>query len=580
MNDFFVFDIETGHKKKLRGKQLIKWALTGNFIFAVVYGLNYTKVIHSKEQLIEEFKDTRYKGKKIFAHNAEFDLTKVFGNIYKEFPDAIFNGKFISCTNGNATFADSLNIYRTSAKVIGEMLGLLKKGMSGKGKYATTNWSDQKERARAINGCIRDCEIIWEALFRIFEKVGSIKITQASLSLDYFKRYFLDHVIEHNENTTFFFDSYFGGRTEAFRIGKVNGKVIDVNSMYPWGMKHAVFPNPKFLKVAKDVTVKKFQSYYLNQFEGCVYCTVEHKRTWIGFLPVKMGGKLVFPTGTFSGCWNFNEIRHALESGVITIKNIDRVVYAPPMKSPFVRYVDTLYKERFSTDNEFHIYVIKIFMNSLYGKFAQHISEEWIYIEDMERQVASIQAYELQNKLSRIVPFNEERKDCFLVVGSDNNWTKDFAIPSFASYITSFCRVHLLKMALKIGKKHTLYCDTDSLVFSGKYKFDNDKSLGGWKLEDKKINAIFGLKNYRYLVRDKKTGKWVQKRRLKGVPENAIEYEKHKYKYTNLLKTKEALRRGLPAGSQIERTKEIKNTYTKRIVNKDGTTKPIHLIKL
>src|SRR5690606_31862334 len=114
----------------------------------------------------------------------------------------------------------------------------------------------------------------------------------ASLSLDYFKRYFLAETIDHNENTAFFFDSYFGGRCEAFKIGKVDGSVIDVNSMYPWGKKNARFPHPKFLKVVKNVSVNKFLNHYLKKFEGCIYCTVEHKETWIGYLPVKHGGKL------------------------------------------------------------------------------------------------------------------------------------------------------------------------------------------------------------------------------------------------------------------------------------------------
>jgi hypothetical protein len=573
MNDFFVFDTETGNKK---GKY-IHWSLTGKFVFGVVYGYNFVKVIHSKQELIDEFKHERYKGKKVFIHNAEFDLTILHGNIYKAFPDAIFNGKFISCSNGNCTFADSLNIYRTSAKVIGEMLGILKTGMQGEGSYTKTDWTNKKAKQTAIDGCVRDCEIIWQALFRIFEKVGSVKITQASLSIDYFKRYFLQHAIEHNENTKYFFNSYFGGRTEAFILGKVKGKVIDVNSMYPWGMKYAKFPNPKFLKVETKVTVKKLLNYYFKNYEGCCYCTVEHRDTWIGYLPIKSGGKLLFPTGKFSGCWNFNELRFAVESGKVKILKVDKVVFAPAMLSPFINYVDTLYKERFETDNEFHIYVIKIFMNSLYGKFAQHIDSEWIYIDDMERQIDVINAYELQGKLLRVVPFNDTRKDCFLVIGSDNNWTKDFSIPSFASYITSFCRVHLLKQMLKIGSKHVLYCDTDSIFFSGKNKFKDEKELGGWKLENKRITRINGLKNYIYSVKDKKTGKWVNKRRIKGVPLSAKQLKKHQYSYVNLIKTKEALRRGLIAGSQIERIKVIKNTYTKRIVLKNGKTKPIKL---
>jgi len=94
-------------------------------------------------------------------------------------------------------------------------------------------------------------------------------------------------------------------------------------------------------------------------------------------------------------------------------------------------------------------------------------------------------------------------------------------------------------------------------------------------LENKRISRIDGLKNYRYKY--KKDGKWIIKRRLKGVPENATEVEKHLYRYTNLTKTRESMRRGLEPGTPTERSKRIKGTYTKRVVLKNGKTKPIKL---
>jgi hypothetical protein len=568
LNDFFVFDVETAHTK---GKYK-HWSLTGKFVFGVVYGFNYTKVIHNKTEFINEFKHPRYKDKKVFAHNLEFDLTILFGNIFVAFPDAIFNGRLISASNGNCTFANSLNIYQTSVKVIGEMIGK-PKSMD----YGKTDWSNRSARAKAINGCIRDCEIIYDALFQIFEQVGSIKITQASLSMDYFKRYFLEYSIEHNENTSFFFDSYYGGRCEAFRIGplKEHAKVIDVNSMYPYAMRECKFPDPKFLKTVVNVPVSKLK-YYLNNFEGCIYAEVEHLETWLGYLPVKKGGKLLFPVGRFSGCWNFHEIRFALEQKVIKILKITRVVYSRPMKSPFVNYVNTLYRQRFETTNEFSIYRIKIFMNSLYGKFAQRITEEMVYIADITKQWNVIEQYRQEKKLFRIVPFNQIRRDCFLIVGSDNNWSKDFSIPSFASYITSFARVLLLKEMIKKGRRRVIYCDTDSVFFTGKHRKD-EKQLGGWKLENKLITGVYGLKNYSYKFRDKLTGKWVEKRKIKGIPTKAEKIDKSTYKYINLVKTREALRRGLIAGSEMERIKQVKGTYEKRIVLKSGKTKPIKL---
>ncbi len=64
---------------------------------------------------------------------------------------------------------------------------------------------------------------------------------------------------------------------------------------------------------------------------------------------------------------------------------------------------------------------------------------------------------------------------------------------------------------------------------------------------------------------------------IKGVPKTATKTGKNSYKYTNLVKTKESMRRNLTAGVKTERTKMLTNKYEKRYVTKSGTTKPIHL---
>ncbi len=111
--DFFVFDTET---RGLRGK-------SDAFIFGVVYGYNYKNVIYTVDDFKKEFLKPMYKDKKVFAHNAEYDLGVIYDNIYAFDPKAIFNGKFICATNGNCLFADSGNIFpKTSVEKLGKML--------------------------------------------------------------------------------------------------------------------------------------------------------------------------------------------------------------------------------------------------------------------------------------------------------------------------------------------------------------------------------------------------------------------------------------------------------------------------
>lgn len=589
LTDFYVFDTETkvDYKewvrqrlikdknfkapKKSKNKKAIYWGLNGrpeSFVFGVIYGHNYHKVIYDRKEFIETLKESRFKGKKVFAHNLFYDGTTLYDNIFKFDPNAIFNGKLICFTNGNCQFADSSNIFgKIALEKIGIMLGILKPQLGGDNYF-----SENGIGASEINRCITDCQIVYEGLIQIFQAAGDIKITQASLSMTYFRRFHQKHKIDYNENTLHFFNSYFGGRTEAFEMGDTNSSVIDANSMYPFIMKTIKFPNPKTLKISKP-TLTQFKNEILPNYEGCVYCEIDHHETTFGFLPYKSEGKLLFPTGRFSGCWNMPEIRFALEQGAIKIRSIEKVVYSERMPSPFVSFVDTLYTERFKTTNDFEIHRIKIFMNSLYGKFAQRIEEENTYLENVDNHYMEIMRAQANKTFVKLVYFNSNRNDAFLVTKTKKSFNISHSIPSFASYITSGARVHLLKQMLELENRKVVYCDTDSVFFENAFGIENDKALGGWKIEKKIITAVHGLKNYEYINEE-----GIKKHRIKGVPEKAIEVRPNYFEYENLLNTKEALRRNLLPGVLTKRTKNITGKYDKRIVNEDGTTKPIKII--
>lgn len=569
-NDFFVWDTETGKRNK---DGSIQWHLNArpeSFIFGVVYGYNYQREIYSVDEFKEEFKKEQYKGKVVFAHNAEYDLSVVYGNIFDLDPNAIFNGKFICATNGVCLFADSLNIFvGQSVAKIGKLIGIEKPALGNDALFS------EKLGPEEINRCATDCRIVWDALIRTFEFAGDIRVTQASLSMTYYRRFHQPYTIEHNDLTKCFWDSYYGGRCEAFKIGKTHSHVIDVNSMYPDAMKNCVFPNPKFFKSIINPPVKHFLKRILPHYEGCIYCEVFHKETKIGYLPIKKDGKLLFPVGTFTGCWNFNELEYAINSGVVTIKTISKVIYAERMESPFKSFVDKLYLEKVTSKIQGDYFTedkVKRFMNSLYGKFAQRITEENLYIRDINKQWDLVQEHQRKGTFIKLQFFNKDRVDCFLVVKPTKNIDKSFSIPSFASYITSYGRVKLLQQLIKMENNSPVYCDTDSIFYEiNDGSIISSNELGAWKIEEKIVTEIRGLKNYKYIDNG------VEKHKLKGVPSKAIKIAENIYEYENLLKTKEALRRNKDNGVLTKRVKQIKGKYNKRIVLADGETKPIKL---
>lgn len=583
IKDFYVFDTETRIYNKDGSK--FKYTLRGrpeNFAFGCIYGYNFSKVIYSLDEFKNEFKKERYKNKYVFAHNAEYDLNVIYGNIYSLDRNAIFNGKFICATNTYCKFGDSFNIYHYGVEKIGQFLG--------KPKTMTYNTWKKEISKKDIQGCIRDCEIIYDALLEIFNEVGSIKITQAALSMTFFRRHFLKYNIEHNEFTKDYHNSYYGGRNEAFKIGNTHALVYDINSSYPFAMVNCKFPNPKYNRKLLNVTPKDFINY-LNKFEGCAKIKVNHYEEWLGFLPFKKEGKLLFPVGVFEGWFNFNEIRFALEHNVIDILEVKEMVYSPPMVTPFKEYIDTLFLRRIKSDSALEVEFLKIFMNSLYGKFAQRIDEQWIYLDSMIKDYHIIKEHQDAKTFIKILPFNEEREDCFLVVKASKTMNITYSIPSFASYITSFGRIHLLKQMIALKDYKPVYCDTDSIFVEIEPPINDEHHLGGWKRENKIVTKIKGLKNYLYITDDE------LKRRLKGVPKKGkqkfvskllkeikgkkqfipVPSTSEVYEYETLVKTREALRRGLEPGINMKRTKVISNKYEKRVVLENGETKPIKL---
>lgn len=567
--NFFVFDTETTCLEPQ----------PKNFVFGVLYGFSFHKVIYSVEDFKTEFQKPMYRNKTIFAHNAEFDLLTIYGNIYKNLDNAaIFNGKFISCEKDNVTFADSMNIYPTSVKNIGKMIDLEKLDnfkISGE-QLEKTNITEQD-----INYCKRDCEIVFKALLRIFENIGCIKLTLPSLSMINFRSNYLEKDLYFSKLVDEFFQSYYGGRTEAFFIGQVNGKVYDINSMYPYVMKTMKFPDIQGLKKEFNVTVK-FLLYCLKHYEGLAKVQVKHKSSFFGYLPCKTKvnnfEKLVFPVGTFETTVNFNELRFAYESGIIEILKVHYVVYSNPVESPFKQFIEDNYQLRVKSTNDLDRLIYKLIMNSLYGKFGQKEKYKTTYYKNIPYDL--IREHQDKNKFCEVKTFNKNRLDCYLITENPSQKNSYYAIPTYASYITSEARLLLLKNLLVNEKNSVLYCDTDSIFIGnpdGLFCGSVSDSLGDFKLECKTITQIRGLKNYTY---QDENGKIFDV--IKGISKNSRQsvdplsgqttFTTRKY-----YKTKQAIQQDKEAGQGYQIKKVLKNDYDKRLVLPSGHTLPLSL---
>lgn len=544
---YFVFDVET-------------WGLDAtpeSFALGVILGENYVFRTDNLAVFKRELMSSKYNNCVLFAHNALYDLSTIFGNILVDLdPQAVFNNStFILAKHGKITYADSFNILPTKLEKVGEMMGV-PKGITP-AKFKTC------KRSKITNAdydyCENDCFVIYEALTKLFNEIGCVRITLASLSMAYFRRKFLKEPIYYNDIVYHFFDSYFGGRVECFRLGKVHAQVFDINSMYPYSMKIATFPHPQKLRVNNSPKESDLR-FSLEYNEGLAEITVLHKEHFYGFLPIKKDGKLIFPTGKFRGTWNFPEIRYALEQGIIEILEIHRIVDAPPMETPFREFVDTLFEKRRSADNEFEKYLYKIILNSLYGKFAQKKKFRTRYVKDLRDVFIPINA--------KVVQFAQDRSDAYIVEELDFYGYN--TIPVFSSYITSISRVLLLKYMVKYIENEVVYVDTDCIAVNNYIKeVETGGYLGNFKLEkDKIISKIIGNKVYETV-----DGEIT----VKGVKKGSTRLSDGVFVNKQMIKPKTALRRNMKAGSFITTIKKISSKYDKRAVFSDGSTKPLKL---
>lgn len=568
---FFVFDTENygGLEPK-----------PSNFALGVIYGKDYKKVLYSPQEVKEELKHPRYNGKTIFAHNAEYDIQVTWGNVFTKLDrSALYVGSKFICANIDKSrklrISDSSNLLLTSVAKLGVQLGFPK--LETPNKFLNSNERVPVDEDDILY-CIRDCAVVFKALCIFFQRVGEMKITVASSAMHYFRSSFLKRPIFYDrELCNNFFESYYGGRTEVFKLGECNLKVYDMNSMYPFRMIQTKFPHPSYLKVLKRPDLDYFKNFILKHYGGCADVTVIHKDHYFGHLPVKYNTgtnvKLLFPVGEFRTTVNFNELQYAIVSGVVEVKKVHKVTYSTKwMESPFIDYILTNYKERITTDFEYLIYLLKILMNSLYGKFAERIREKQTYFESIQKALYFISKQPDRSKFD-VKLFSKKRKDCILVENLDEALQPEHSIPLFASYITSTARVDMLKALKENGRP--AYCDTDSIFKGGEFIGELGNELGQWKEEKKTITEIRGLKNYTY---EDENGNIIDS--IKGVGKRAEKLGKGHFVEEKFYKSKAALRSGRESGEKFILEKKLSGIYDKRKILENGETEPIKFVNL
>lgn len=554
---------------------------------------------NSVSELLLIFAELLRKKKRIMiiGHNIAFDievlnLAKIFHELGVETSYPIRNGMTfiwsVKTGTGSMTFIDTANYATTNLEKIGKELGNEKIHIN----FLTC--TDDELRAYCENDVyITELFIMEYIRFLLNTKMGEFKTTIASQSLTAYRHSFMDRQpIFHNNDKVNEIEkySYFGGRTEAFYIGKVPQDIIynlDVCSEYPAAMIASKLPYE--MVRYNDKIISSVFEHHLKHNYMIVDCIIDTEKP---VFPVRAiirktkteliieikneyseqqnNHKIIYPVGKFRTWLHLAEFKYALENNMI--KNVYAyVVYKST--DLFSDYVNTLfdYKVKYSRENKPGFrYIVKILLNSLYGKWGQeyHVTK---FIGNVPDDFPMITYGYSQSGGFNFTDINWFGK----LYRSYQTGLSTYAFPAIAGAITSNARMILWNYIEKAGKENVYYTDTDSL-FVNHSGFINladcisDGKIGKLELKSSSNSVyIFGNKDY---IFDKEITH-------KGVAKNAEYTSEGKWKFLHFEGFNNWRNNGAnlpPVSEYIEKTRT--NIYDKGIVQNDGTIQPYCLV--
>ena len=509
----------------------------------------------------------------IFAHNWSFDgpVLQLFdilpsrgwtmNRAVLESPPVILSWRREKTT---LQILDTLNWWRMPLAKIGESINQPKLSMPSS-DASLDDWDTYAKN---------DVEVIRVALhqwwrFLAANDLGGFAPTLASQALRSYRHRFMPAKILIDDNPQALElarNSLHGGRTEAFRIGKIRGPIncLDVNSMYPAVMASEWYP-ARLIDVMRSPDHDELAEW-LDRF--CVVASVDLRLKRPRFAHVNEG-RLMFPVGRITECLTTPDLIDALRHGEI-IKIHSAAVYE--REKLFASFVDDFYRHRQAAaerGNKADSWRFKILMNSLYGKFAQR-GERWEVTGPAADNAVELWV-EINADTGAVRYFRK-------VAGSLQERIRDGeshdSHPAIASHVTAYGRALLWTLIQKAGHANVFYVDTDSLYCTdgGAAKLASrmhPAALGALKSEGvHKQMIIHGAKDY---VLD---GKVV----CKGVRANAV-WAKPNEVVQEQWSTLTGLIRiaDLTAPRTRTVTKTLQRVYEKGTVSADGAVSPLLL---
>lgn len=249
-------------------------------------------------------------------------------------------------------------------------------------------WIEEKKKIREY--CIYDAlltkklaDYFWDLLYKHMNYTPKRPFSKGKLSEEYFlSRCYIPTIndfvfCEDIEKKSlgvnvlkYAYNSYFGGRFELIKRGFFD-KVYsyDIKSAYPYQMANLIDFNLGEWKETEKI--------HSNAYEGFYYCEIETKEAYFSPIVYKIHDLNLYPNGKFKQYLIKSEIdfinNNFDNTSIKIIKGYE--FYPKELKYPLKDEIEFLYKWKESEKDEDIRYVVKIILNSLYGKTIQTVGD-------------------------------------------------------------------------------------------------------------------------------------------------------------------------------------------------------------
>ncbi len=525
-------------------------------------GIKYHEFIKEKESQdvvwdFLTFLRENYYGYKIYAHCASrFDNKFIMASLVQHGEKINLDMGLVSLKweGPNICFEDSYLLVPMSLERAAHLFGAEEK-KEWDFSLQLNPWEMGEKLGIFRNYLKTDCMSLSQIMFKVCELMGTTFGVMPSISLSttavkVFDKCFydIDKISPNEEFEDFIRDAIYGGRNEVYcKYGeKIN--IYDIKSMYVSCYNEPV-PIGQMRWIKPDIEKGTL----------CEATVKVPKDLYIGPLPLRRHGKLIFPTGEFTSWWDTCELRNSLKFRVDVKIRRQLCAEEEPVMDSFGKFIGYI---RGNKNDEFW----KMFGLSVTGKLGQ---SRW---RDDIKHISDIK------DLQGWTPLDGDEK--YFSTKRYVNGHMPYVKPAIDMRIRAKARIKHLDFILGAMKKgKVFYGDTDSLYTTAKLPIG--KQVGEL--------VSLGKAERGYFIRQKLYG-YVQRGKLVQKSSGYSDLKLSEEDFKDLLngKTLDTDTISLPSVRSVLREEEVKLLSKGRKIRVDNNkenrvtvgedTEPVHLV--